>query len=141
MVLGLALLLVVHCLFVVEVWCVHPSRVVLSPLCASPPEGFAPRCARQTLRCVFPHGLQIVSDGRRQIIRPTPNAIMKFELRTTTNPRVSSSKSSQETRRVALPQSPGVIPTECDPLCGLMRLQIVKPHDRTRVLQDADSDV
>jgi hypothetical protein len=52
------------------------------------------------------------------LLKWTPFAFMTFGRCTVADPSISSSKSSQEARRTALPTSPCVSPAECNSLRG-----------------------
>jgi hypothetical protein len=78
--------------------------------------GFAGLCSPQFRLC-----LPWLPDT---LLKWTPFAFMTFGRCTVADPSISSSKSSQEARRTALPSFPSVMPTECNPLCGRGCIQL-----------------
>ncbi len=88
------------------------------------------------------------------LLKWTPFAFMTFGRCTVADPSISSSKSSQEARRTALPTSPCVSPAECNSLrghgslsCGLWLVFPEPPecdnsaHEYRRIVDEQPFDV
>jgi hypothetical protein len=115
------LLLFVFC---IQDWMFSWALCVFPPTSAPPRGGllscynlgFAGLCSPQFRLC-----LPWLPDT---LLKWTPFAFMTFGRCTVADPSISSSKSSQEARRTALPSFPSVMPTECNPLCGRGCIQL-----------------